>query len=102
MIEKRTPAEHVSDFLRTATSENARAVADEVGSLRRQLVDAKALLTRAVTVLVDEEMDRDFGEEPSARVLEVRAILDAVGFAPERCSMGAVIGRSGSPEGSTP
>jgi hypothetical protein len=57
---------------------------------------AEALTRRAVDVLVSEEMDRDFGEEPSARVMEVRAIMAECGMTAEKCSMGSTIGYSGT------
>lgn len=53
---------------------------------------AEALTKRAVDILVAEELDRDFGEKPSATTLAVRAIMAEMGLKPETCSMGAVIG----------
>lgn len=64
--------------------------------LRVEKEKAEALTRRAVDVLVSEEMDRDFGEEPSARAMEVRAIMAECGMTAEKCSMGATIGYSGT------
>jgi hypothetical protein len=55
----------------------------------------RARLDRALDIIVSQELDRDFGEEPTPTNLAVRALLAECGYEPERCSLGAVIGYSG-------
>lgn len=61
-----------------------------------RVAELEARLARAVDIIVSEELDRDFGEEPTPRILAVRALLTECGYQPERCSFGAIIGYSGT------
>lgn len=57
---------------------------------------AEGLLARAANLIHGQELDRDFGDKPSAVNLEARAILADCGYKPETCSLGGVIGYSGT------
>lgn len=99
VIEKHKEVTAKLDAMRVALhTVHHAAVADTSSDLERiaELTKAEDLMRRDIDIIVDEELDRDFGEPPTPRTLKVRALLKEAGFKPETCSMGAVIGYSGT------
>lgn len=73
-----------------------RRVEEERNAATKRAEEQEAKLKRAIDIIVSEELDRDFGEPPTTRNLEVRALLTECGHQPERCSRGAIVGYSGT------
>lgn len=73
-----------------------RRVEEERDAATKRAEEQEAKLKRAIDIIVSEELDRDFGEPPTPRNLEVRALLTECGYQPERCSRGAIVGYSGT------